>query len=49
VIVADNVISHDLRAYVEARQSDPEAVSVTVPIDSGLEVTSVLTGRLLSD
>jgi predicted O-methyltransferase YrrM len=49
VIVADNVISHNLRAYVEARQSDPEAVSVTVPIDSGLEVTSVLTGRLLSD
>ena len=50
VVVADNVVSHEsLRAYSSARQSDPTLVSVTVPIDNGLEVTSVLTGWLLSD
>ncbi|HEY4346372.1 MAG TPA: class I SAM-dependent methyltransferase [Gaiellaceae bacterium] len=43
VIVADNVVSHTaLRAYSEARQADPKLVSVTVPMDNGLEVTSVL-------
>ncbi len=43
VIVADNVVSHaELSAYVEARQSDPGLVSVTVPVGSGLEVTTVL-------
>ncbi len=43
VIVADNVVSHEsLAAYVEARQSDPTLTSVTVPIGSGLEVTTVL-------
>ncbi|HUY72251.1 MAG TPA: class I SAM-dependent methyltransferase [Gaiellaceae bacterium] len=50
VIVADNVVSHEpLRAYSSARQADPTLVSVTVPMDNGLEVTSVLTGWLLSD
>jgi predicted O-methyltransferase YrrM len=50
VIVADNVISHEeLAAYSAARQADPTAVSVTVPLDNGLEVTSLLTGGLLSD
>ena len=43
VIVADNVLSHaDLSEYVAARQSDPGLVSVTVPVGSGLEVTTVL-------
>jgi predicted O-methyltransferase YrrM len=42
VIVADNVISHDLRAYVEARQSDPTLESVTLPLDSGVELSVVL-------
>jgi caffeoyl-CoA O-methyltransferase len=45
VVVADNVRSHAdvLEAYSQARQSDPSLVSVTVPLDSGLEVTTVLT------
>jgi predicted O-methyltransferase YrrM len=48
VVVADNVLSHaeTLAAYSRARQADPGLVSVTVPLDSGLEVTSVLTGSL---
>ena len=50
VIVADNVTSHDaLAAYSAARQADPTAVSVTLPLDNGLEVTTLLTGGLLSD
>ena len=31
-----------------ARQQDPTLASVTVPLDNGLEVTSVLTDGLLS-
>lgn len=44
VVVADNVVSHadELAAYVEARQSDPGLVSITVPVGNGLEVTTVL-------
>ncbi len=50
VVVADNVVSHgELAAYSAARQGDPTTVSVTVPLDSGLEVTALLTGTLLSD
>jgi predicted O-methyltransferase YrrM len=50
VVVADNVVSHEaLRAYSAARQADPTLVSVTVPMDNGLEVTSVLTGWVLSE
>ena len=49
-MVADNVVSHsELAEYSAARQADPGLVSVTVPLDNGLEVTSVLTGWLLSD
>jgi hypothetical protein len=49
-VVADNVLSHEqiLAAYSAARQSDPTLVSVTIQLDNGLEVTSVLTGGLLS-
>ena len=50
VVVADNVLSHAaLAAYSAARQADPAAVSVTVPLDNGLEVTTLLTGELLSE
>lgn len=44
LVVADNVVSHaeTLAAYSEARQSDPTLVSVTVPLDRGLELTVVL-------
>jgi caffeoyl-CoA O-methyltransferase len=44
LILADNVLSHEaiLGAYSRARQSDPTLVSVTLPLDSGLELTSVL-------
>jgi caffeoyl-CoA O-methyltransferase len=48
VVVADNVLSHEetLAAYSLARQEDPTLVSVTVPLDRGLEVTAVLTGSV---
>jgi len=50
IVVADNVRSHaSLAAYSAARQADPTVVSVTLPLDNGLEVTTVLTGGLLSD
>jgi predicted O-methyltransferase YrrM len=44
LIVADNVLSHVemLGAYSAARQSDPSLVSVTVPLDRGLELSVVL-------
>ena len=50
VFVADNVVSHEdtLGAYSRARQEDPTLVSVTVPLDRGLELTTVLTGTSLS-
>ena len=48
LIVADNITSHadTLGAYARARQADPTVVSVTVPLGSGLELTSVLTDPL---
>ncbi|HEU5490166.1 MAG TPA: class I SAM-dependent methyltransferase [Gaiellaceae bacterium] len=44
LVVADNVLSHSetLGAYSAARQADPSASSVTVPLDRGLELTVVL-------
>ena len=44
VVVADNVLSHadPLAAYSEARQADPTLLSVTVPLDRGLELSAVL-------
>jgi predicted O-methyltransferase YrrM len=44
LIVADNVLSHfdTLGAYSAARQADPTLVSVTVPLDRGLELSVVL-------
>ncbi len=48
VIVADNVLSHqdELAAYSEARRRDPGVLTVTVPLDRGLELTAVLTDSL---
>jgi predicted O-methyltransferase YrrM len=44
VVVADNVLSHEetLGSYSEARQRDDSLVSVTVPLDRGLELTTTL-------
>jgi caffeoyl-CoA O-methyltransferase len=44
VVVADNVVSHEetLGAYSRARQADRTLVSVTVPLDRGLELSAVL-------
>jgi caffeoyl-CoA O-methyltransferase len=44
LVVADNVLSHEetLGAYSRARQDDPTLVSVTVPLDRGLEVSALL-------
>jgi predicted O-methyltransferase YrrM len=46
LVVADNVLSHveTLGAYSQARQADPSLVSVTVPLDRGLELTVMLRG-----
>jgi predicted O-methyltransferase YrrM len=45
LVVADNVLSHAeaLAAYSAARQADPTLVSVTVPLDRGLELTVATT------
>src|SRR5262249_59858105 len=44
LVVADNVLSDadELAAYSAARQADPTLLSVTLPLDRGLELTSVL-------
>jgi predicted O-methyltransferase YrrM len=44
LVVADNVLSHpeELGPYVAARQADPTLLTVTVPLDRGLELTTVL-------
>ncbi len=44
LVVADNVLSHadTLAAYSAARQADETLVSVTLPLDRGLELTVVL-------
>ena len=44
VVVADNITSHPepLAAYAAARQADPTLESLTLPLDRGLEVSSVL-------
>jgi predicted O-methyltransferase YrrM len=44
LVLADNVLSHadPLEQYSRARQSDPSLSSVTVPLDRGLELTTIL-------
>jgi caffeoyl-CoA O-methyltransferase len=46
LVVADNVLSHveTLGAYSQARRVDPTLLSVTVPLDRGLELSVVLRG-----
>jgi len=48
LVVADNVLSHKdtLGAYSQARQADPTLESVTVTLDRGLELSTVLSERL---
>ena len=48
LVVADNVLSHEdtLGAYSRARQADSTLESVTVPLDRGLELSTVLSERL---
>lgn len=50
LVVADNVLSHEdvLGEYTRARRADPTLLSLTVPLDRGLEVTAVLAGALPS-
>ena len=49
LVVADNVLSHaELAEYSAARQADTTLVSVTVPLDRGLELSSVLSDSLNS-
>ena len=45
LFVADNVLSHPepLALYSAARQADPTLLSVTVPLDRGIELSAVLT------
>lgn len=44
LVVADNVLSHPdpLAQYSAARQADPTLVSLTVPLDRGLELSIIL-------
>lgn len=51
LVIADNVISHadTLGAYVQGRQSDPTLESVTVPLDRGLELSTILEDDLPGD
>jgi predicted O-methyltransferase YrrM len=44
LVVADNVLSHadPLEQYSRDRQTDPSLSSVTLPLDRGLELTSIL-------
>jgi predicted O-methyltransferase YrrM len=41
VVVADNVLSHDLTDYVNHVRSKPGVESITVPVGRGLEITRV--------
>jgi predicted O-methyltransferase YrrM len=44
LVIADDVIRHSdqLAAYSAARQADPSLLSITVPLDRGLELSVVL-------
>ena len=45
VVVADNILSHDLRDYVGHVRAVPGIQSVTLPIGKGLEVSRLPSGR----
>ncbi len=44
IVVADNILSHDLHDYVEAVREYPAVESVTLPIGKGLEVSRFVAG-----
>jgi predicted O-methyltransferase YrrM len=44
IVVADNIVSHGLRQYVEAVRAYPGVESVTLPIGKGLEVSRFVNG-----
>ncbi len=44
VVVADNIISHDLAAYVDHVRARPGAESVTLAVGKGLEITRMSAG-----
>jgi predicted O-methyltransferase YrrM len=41
VVVADNILSHDLSDYVRHVRSRPSVESITLPVGKGLEITRV--------
>jgi predicted O-methyltransferase YrrM len=51
LVVADDVILHadTLQAYSQARQADPTILSITVPLDRGLELSTILKGDPILD
>jgi predicted O-methyltransferase YrrM len=51
LVIADNVLSHaeTLGEYSRARQADATLSSVTVPLDRGLELTTILSGDPLAE
>ena len=51
LVVADNVLSHadPLAGYSRARQADPALSSLTLPLDRGLELTTILSETPLAD
>ncbi len=44
IVVADNILSHDLWHYVDAVRAYPGVESVTLPIGKGLEVSRFVNG-----
>jgi predicted O-methyltransferase YrrM len=44
VVVADSIVSHDLREYVEAVRAYPGVEPITLPIGKGLEVSRFARG-----
>ena len=44
VVVADNILSHDLQDYVRHVRAVPGVQSVTLPIGKGLEVSRIAGG-----
>lgn len=49
VVVADNILSHQLWEYVRAVRRYPAVESVTLPIGKGLEVSRFVEGKAGSD
>jgi predicted O-methyltransferase YrrM len=47
IVVADNIVSHDLWDYVQHVRRIPSIESVTLPIGKGLEVSRLPSGRTL--